>query len=67
MKTDYTSFMNILLGRAVNEKILKLLALPEVSKVKSHMCAFGMKDEDNNGEGFVKKPTGFMINASKIA
>ena len=26
-----------------------------------------MKDEDNNGKGFVKKPTGFMTNACKIA
>ena len=50
-----------------NEKIQKLLALPEVRKVKSHMCAFGMIGEDNHGKALVKKPAGFMTNACKLA
>ena len=43
------------------------MALPGVRKVKSHMCAFGMYDYDHQGGGLVKKPTGFMTNASKLA
>ena len=31
------------------------------------MCAFGMVSEDNHGEALVKKPTGFMTNAHKLA
>ena len=31
------------------------------------MCAFGMTSEDNNGNGLVKKPTGFMTNAPELA
>ena len=45
-----------------NEMVKQVLNLPGVSKVKSHMCAFGMTE----GNVLVKKPTGFMTNASKI-
>ena len=31
------------------------------------MCAFGMIGEDNQGKALVKKPTGFMTNAHKLA
>ena len=50
-----------------NKEVEKLLALLGVRKVKSHMCAFGMYDYDHQGGGLVKKPTGFMTNASKLA
>ena len=31
------------------------------------MCAFGMYDYDHQGGALVKKPTGFMTNAIKLA
>jgi hypothetical protein len=46
-----------------NEQVKKVLELEGVCKIKSHMCAFGMKE----GDELVKKPTGFMTNAVKIA
>ena len=50
-----------------HEGVKELLTLPDAVKIKSHMCAFGMRDEDHAGGGLVKKPTGFMTNAIKIA
>jgi hypothetical protein len=50
-----------------HEGVKELLTLPDVVKIKSHMCAFGMRDEDHAGGGLVKKSTGFMTNAIKIA
>ena len=50
-----------------NRKIMELLSIPGICKVKSHMCAFGMYDYDHQGGALVKKPTGFMTNAIKLA
>ena len=50
-----------------NDKIKELLYTPGIHRIKSHMCAFGMHDVDHQGGGFVKKPTGFMTNAIKLA
>ena len=50
-----------------NLVIQDLLTTPGIIKVKSHMCAFGMKDRDHQGGELVKKPTGFMTNAVKLA
>ena len=47
----------------MNEKVQKLLATEGIVKVRSHMCAFGMVE----GGELVKKPTGFMTNAVKLA
>ena len=44
-----------------NDKIKELLYTPGIHRIKSHMCAFGMRDEDHQGGGFVKKPTGFNL------
>ena len=41
--------------------------MPNVCKVKSHMCAFGMTGQDEQGEASVKKPTGFMTSAPLLA
>merc|ERR1712004_296309 len=35
--------------------------------VVGHMCQFNMMQEDNEGLGLVKKPTGFLTNAPCIA
>ena len=40
--------------------------LSGVRKVTSHMCAFGMIQEDELGEGLVKKPTAFMSNCKGV-
>lgn len=50
-----------------NLLVKQMLELPDIVKVKSHMCAFGMNDSDHQGGGLVKKPTGFMTNAIKLA
>jgi len=47
--------------------ITELLDLEGVQRVKSHMCAFGMRDSDHQGGGLVKEPTGSMTNAFRIA
>ena len=50
-----------------NNKVQELLKLSGIQRIKSHMCAFGMTDEDSQGRALVKKPTGLMTNACKIA
>ena len=46
-----------------NEEVNNSRSLENVVRVKSHMCAFGMQE----GDDLVKKPTGFMTKAAKLA
>ncbi len=48
-------------------EIIQLLTYPGVVKVVGHLCAYGMKSTDDQGEGLVKKPTGWMTNSPYIA
>jgi len=41
--------------------------LEGITKVKSHISAFGRHDSDHQEGGLVKKPTSFMMNANEIA
>jgi len=50
-----------------NKAVKKLLEQDNVIRIQSHMCAFGMQEEDQLGKEFVKKPTGFMISAPELA
>lgn len=45
----------------------ELLYTEGISRVKSHMCAFGIIDSDRHGGRLVKKPIGFMTNAILIS
>ena len=45
----------------------KLIQRTSPEFVVANMCAFGMHDRDHQGGGLVKKPTGFMTNATMIA
>ena len=47
--------------------VTRLLNKPGVEKVTSDMCVYGMKQEDDEGEALIKKPTSFMTNAPAIA
>ena len=38
-----------------------------VVRVEGHMCQFGMKQSDDQGVVWIKKPTGFMTNSKCIA
>ena len=49
-----------------NEKVKELLDMKGVEKVIGHMCAFGMIQEDEQGEALIKKPTAFMGNCDKV-
>ena len=37
-----------------------------IEKTVGHMCRFGMKSQDEQGIGLVKKPTGFLINSAFV-
>ena len=37
-----------------------------VKSVVAHMCAFGLKSKDENGEGLVKKATRFLSNSMAL-
>lgn len=50
-----------------NKGIKRLLEQEGVTRIKSHICAFGMESEDKLGKGFAKKPTGFMTNVPELA
>ena len=41
-------------------EMVEFMMKPEVDAVVLHMCAYGMKSEDEKGEGLVKKPTRLM-------
>ncbi len=47
--------------------MIQLLAYPNVIRTKGHMCAYGMKSQDAEGEGQVLKPTGWATNSPYIA
>ena len=47
--------------------VRELMDREGVETVKGDMCCFGMFQEKNGKHMFVKKPTGFMTNASEIA
>ena len=47
-------------------RVQELLKYPDVEVVKSDMCCFGMYQNTDAGDLFVKKPTGFMTNAPEI-
>ena len=49
------------------ECVKEILELPNVERVVGNTCAFGVLQEDSQGVGMIKKPTGFMTNACKIA
>ena len=44
-------------------EVVKLSEAPGVVKVVGHMCQYGMKSQDEQGVGLVKKPTAFMTNS----
>ena len=51
-------------------EIQELLNKPNVELVETHMCRFGMEshwDDKNGMKGPVKKPTGFMTSAPRLA
>ncbi len=50
-----------------NERVQEIIGMRGVQRVKGDMCAFGMKQKDEWGEGLVKKRTGFMTNSGEIA
>jgi hypothetical protein len=50
-----------------NEKVRRLLKEDGVHRIVGHMCQFGMKQEDERGIGWIRKPTGFMTNSARIA
>ena len=51
-----------------NTDIVKsVMRLPHVQRINSDMCAFGMYQSTQDGLRFVKKATGFMTNAPRIA
>ena len=37
-----------------------------LEKFNVHMCRFGMKSQDEEGVGLVKKPTGFLANSEHL-
>ena len=49
------------------DEVKVISEMPGVYKVLCHMCAFGMKATDEQGEGPVKKPTLFMTNSGEVA
>lgn len=49
-----------------NRLVKKLLATPGVERVVGHMCMLDMKQKDQQGEGLIRKETGFMTNAPHI-
>jgi hypothetical protein len=50
-----------------NKKVQDILKGERVKRVDGHMCQFGMQQEDGEGIGWIKKPTGFMTNCEGIA
>ena len=50
-----------------NKHVMDILDRPEVQRIVSPMCAFGMMQEDEEGEALVKKDTAFMTNSRAIA
>ena len=49
-----------------NPVVAEVMKLKGVRKVTGHMCAFGMVQEDELGEGLSKKPTAFMSNCEGV-
>jgi len=49
------------------KKIQELEKLEGVLRVVGHMCRHGMKSKDENGEGLVLKPTGWLTNCEEVA
>ena len=49
-----------------NPTVKDVMKLPGVRKITSHMCAFGMVQEDELGPGLIKKPTSFMSNCNGV-
>ena len=47
-------------------QVQEILHLPNVRRITSDMCAFGMTQYDGQGPGLIKKPTGFMSNSPEI-
>ena len=47
--------------------VQEVMGIPGVKVVKGDMCAFGMWQEDEQGQALIMKPTGFMTNARMIA
>ena len=54
-------------GSWKEENISELMRDDRVVRVRTDMCAFGMKSSDEQGEGPVLKPTGFMTNSMEVA
>ena len=48
------------------ERVEEISRSPLVYKTKTHMCRFGMKSEDEQGVGLVKKPTTMMTNSLEV-
>ena len=47
-------------------EVQKVAKLDRVQIVTLHMCAFGMQAKDEQGDGFVKKPTKMMTNCLRL-
>ena len=50
-----------------NALMQELLRKEGVYRVRGDMCTWGMKQCDQEGEGLIKKPTGFLTNSREIA
>ena len=50
-----------------NTKVQKIANTPGVYRVKGDMCTWDMKQEDEQGEGVIRKRTGFMTNSQELA
>ena len=48
------------------DEIKELMMRPEVGKVELHMCAFGMKSRDEQGERLVHKSTTLMSSSEEV-
>ena len=47
-------------------QVQEIMKMPNVKKIMSDMCAFGITKKDEEGEGLIKKPTAFMSNCPEI-
>ena len=48
------------------KEMVHFMLSPEVDAVTIHMCSYGMKSKDEDGEGLVKKPTRIMSSAPEV-
>lgn len=47
-------------------EMVSLMEDLKINKTATHMCRFGMRSQDEQGLGLVKKPTGFLTNSPHL-